>query len=95
MARVAGVAPGEPAAERDDYGKIILARRLHEAPARLNPDLPSEALDDAARRLIRSESVDLVALNRFMPRTIVDSVIVEYRSSDLLRRWDPIGLNAV
>ena len=31
------IAPGEPAAERDDYGEVVLAGRLREALQRLNP----------------------------------------------------------
>ena len=37
----AGIAPGEPAAERDDYGQGVLAQRLRDALARLNPALPA------------------------------------------------------
>ena len=29
------IAPGEPAAERDEYGQVVLARRLRDALARL------------------------------------------------------------
>ncbi len=39
----AAIAPGEPAAERDDYGQVALAQRLRDALARLNPNLPAEA----------------------------------------------------
>ena len=49
----AEIAPGEPAAERDDYGQVVLAQRLRDALARLNPALPAEALEDAFRKLTR------------------------------------------
>lgn len=45
------IAPGAAAAERDDYGQVVLAGRLRAALARLNPDLPPAALDDAFRKL--------------------------------------------
>ena len=54
----AEIAPGEPAAERDDYGEVVLAQRLRDALARLNPALPAEALDDAFRKLTRPEGAD-------------------------------------
>ena len=38
------IAPDMPAAERRDYGQMILERRLRDALARLNPELPAEAL---------------------------------------------------
>jgi len=43
------IAPDLPAAERADYGEVVLAQRLRDALARLNPELPVEALDDAEK----------------------------------------------
>ncbi|MGH9198055.1 MAG: hypothetical protein ACRD1T_20270, partial [Acidimicrobiia bacterium] len=40
--RHAEVAPSEPGAERSDYGQIVIEQRLHDALARLNPDIPAE-----------------------------------------------------
>jgi len=37
------MAPGEPAAERDGFGEIVLVGRLREAIRRLNPAIPEEA----------------------------------------------------
>lgn len=45
------IAPGEPAAERADYSAVVLERRLKDALAQLNPDLPAGALEDGYRRL--------------------------------------------
>jgi type I restriction enzyme R subunit len=78
----AAIAPGEPAAERDDYGQVVLAQRLRDALARLNPALPAEALDDAFRKLTRPEGAELVARNRALHRLLVDGVTVEYRTAD-------------
>ena len=49
------IAPDMPAAERADYGEGVLARRLRDALARLNPQLPAEAIEDAFRKLTRPE----------------------------------------
>ncbi len=48
------IAPGEVGAERTDYGKVVLERRLRDVLARLNPELPPEALDDAFRKITRA-----------------------------------------
>ena len=48
------IAPGELAAERSDFGQVVLAQRLRDALARLNSALPAEALDDASDPLPRS-----------------------------------------
>jgi type I restriction enzyme R subunit len=76
------IAPGEPGAERDDYGQVVLARRLRDALARLNPGLPTETLEDAFRRLTRPEGAELVARNRAAHRLLVDGVTVEYRTAE-------------
>jgi type I restriction enzyme R subunit len=73
------IAPGEPAAERGDYGQVVLEARLRDALARLNPALPPEALDDAFRKLTRPEGPTLEARNRALHRLLVDGIVVEYR----------------
>ena len=78
----AEIAPGEPAAERDDFGQVFLAQRLRDALARLNPALPVEALGDASRKLTRLEGADLIVRNRALHRLVVDGVTVEYRDGD-------------
>ena len=74
------IAPDAAGAERSDYGQVILARRLRDALARLNSDLPSEALEGAFRRLTRPEGATLEARNRAFHRMLVDGVTVEYRA---------------
>lgn len=78
----AEIAPGEPSAERDDYGQVVLSQRLRDALARLNPALPAEALEDAFRKLTRLEGADLIVRNRALHRLLVDGLTVEYRDAD-------------
>lgn len=78
----AEIAPGEPAAERDDYGQVVRAQRLRDALARLNPALPAEALEDAFHKLTRAEGADLIVRNRALHRRLVDGITVECRGSD-------------
>ena len=76
------IAPDTPGAERDGYEQVVLARRLRDALAQLNPDLPTDALDDAFRRLTRPAGPTLAARNRALHRMLVEGVPVEYRSGD-------------
>jgi len=78
----AEIARGEPAAERDDYGQVVLVQRLRDALARLNPTLPADALEDAFRKLTRPEGADLIVRNRALHRLLVDCVTVQYRDAD-------------
>ena len=74
------IAPDAPDAERGDYGQVVLERRLRDALAELNPDLPVDALDDALRRLTRPQGSTLEARNRAFHRMLVDGVTVEHRT---------------
>src|SRR2546426_3237460 len=78
------IAAGEPAAERSDpnYRDVVLERRLRQALVRLNPSLPSEALEDAFRKLTRTDAPSLVERNRAVHRMLVDGVTVEYGRAD-------------
>ena len=72
------IAPDTPAAERADYGAVVLSERLRSTLARLNPDLPTNALEDAYRRLTLPTGATLEARNRDFHRMVVAGVTVEY-----------------
>lgn len=76
------IAPEMQAAERTDYAQVVLEKRLRDALARLNQELPHEALDDAFRKLTQPEGPTLEAHNRAVHRLLVDGVTVEYRTAD-------------
>jgi type I restriction enzyme, R subunit len=76
------IAPGEPAAERDNYGQIILEGRLRQALQRLNPRVPTDALEDAFRKLTRPDSPSLVVNNHVLHKSLVEGVPVEYQRPD-------------
>ena len=71
-----------PRTERDDYGQVVLERRMCDAVDRLNRSLPTSALDDAYRKLTRPEGSMLEARNRAFHRMLVDGVTVEHRDSE-------------
>ena len=75
---------GESGAERSDplCRDVVLERRLRDALVRLNPDLPPEALDDAFRKITRTDAPSLLERNRAAHRRLVDGVTVEYRRPD-------------
>ena len=76
------VAPDTPNAERADYGEVVLHGRLRSALARLNPDLPDDALEDALRRLTRPAGATIEARNRDFHRMVVAGLTVEYPDAD-------------
>ncbi|GIW55779.1 MAG: DEAD/DEAH box helicase [Nitrospiraceae bacterium] len=63
--------------ERENYDEVVLARRLRDALARLNPELPAEALEDAFRKLTRPEGADPIQRNRALHRMLIEGIAVE------------------
>jgi type I restriction enzyme, R subunit len=76
------VAPGEAMAERDDYSQVCLSRRLRQALQLLNPVVPSDAIDEAFRKLTRPDSPSSVANNHVIHKYLVEGVPVEYQRAD-------------
>jgi type I restriction enzyme R subunit len=59
------LAPGEPAAERDSFGEVVLVGRLREAIRRLNPAIPEDA---SARALPADRRATLANSATVQPR---------------------------
>ncbi len=76
------LAPGEPAAERDSFGEVVLVGRLREAIRRLNVSIPEEAREDALRKVLRMGTPALTQTNRAFHRMLRDGVPVEYPRAD-------------
>ncbi len=76
------LAPGEPAAERDSFGAVVLAGRLREAIHRLNPAIPADVREEALRKVLRAATPSLTQTNRAFHRLLRDGVPVEYPRPD-------------
>ena len=84
------IAPDTLAAERADYGEVVLNGRLRSALARLNPNRPDDALDDALLRFTRPAGATLEARNRDFHRMGVAGLDVEYPDTDGRVRGDKV-----
>jgi type I restriction enzyme R subunit len=84
------IAPGELLAERDDYAQVVLKQRLRDTLARLNPNLPADALDEAFRKITRPELPSLVANNHAFHRMLIEGVTVSYRRADGSITHEPV-----
>ena len=76
------LAPGEPAAERESFGDVVLVGRLREAIQRLNPAIPEDAREDALRKVLRLATPSLTQTNRAFHKLLRDGVEVEYPRPD-------------
>ena len=75
----------DPGSRRESYQDVVLRSDVDNSLVRLNPTLPSPALDEAYRRLTRPEGATMAARNRSFHRMLVDGVNVEYRKNGRLR----------
>jgi type I restriction enzyme, R subunit len=76
------IAPGELWTERQSWDQVVLVTRLSDAIARLNPNVPALARDEALRRVLRLDAPTLIGRNRLLHRYVVDGVEVEYAAGD-------------
>ena len=76
------IAPGTPAAERDNYAQVVLEGRLRDALERLNPDLDDQALEHALRRITNPDGPTLEARNRAFHLDLINGVTVDKRFPD-------------
>ena len=76
------MAPGEPAAERDSFGDVILVGRLRAAIDKFNPQIPADAREEALRKVLRVGSPSLNQTNRAFHLLLREGVPVEYKRPD-------------
>jgi type I restriction enzyme R subunit len=74
--------PGESGSERTGYGEVVLRERLESAIARLNPNLPEMAREEALRKVLTIGTPSLVRTNRAFHKMLRDGVVVEYSRHD-------------
>ena len=67
-----------PDGERADIRQVLLVGRLREALSRLNPDIPTHALEEAVDVLSKPQSPSLIINNRQFHEMLLDGVPVEY-----------------
>lgn len=77
----ADIAPDGTAKERE-FDEVVLRARLEEAVRRINPNVPSEASEEAIKKVLRSESPSLIQNNYQFHKYLIEGVDVEYRNGD-------------
>jgi len=74
--------------ERESYADAILSQRLRDALDRLNPAIPTEARDDAFKKIIATEKPNLIEENRRLHRDLIEGIDVEFYAEDGTIRGD-------
>ncbi len=68
-------------AEERKYSEVVLVRRLRNALARINKNMPRDAIDEAVKKIIGQEQ-NQIANNQHFHKFITDGVPVEYTTKD-------------
>jgi len=72
------ISPDGLTCERKDYGQVVLTGRLQAALQNINPNVPPDAIEEAIRKITRTESPSLIENNRRFHRMLTDGVDVSY-----------------
>ncbi|NJD78880.1 MAG: hypothetical protein FIB08_17605 [Candidatus Methanoperedens sp.] len=76
------IAPDGTNPQKQSYSDVFLAERLIEAIDKINPNIPKEAREEAIKKVLRSESQQIVINNQSFHKMLVDGIDVEYRRKD-------------
>ena len=77
------IAPGEPAAERETFGDVVLKERFYRAFAKLNPGASPAVAEDAFYQVTHlADSPSLIEQNRAFHRMLVDKLTLERQRED-------------
>ena len=75
------ISPDGPHQERE-YSEVVLSVRLRERIRLINPNIPEEALDDVFRKVMKTESQDMISNNHQFHKLLVNGVSVQYKRPD-------------
>jgi len=67
---------------RDSYQQVILSKRLHSALSKLNPTLPSFAIDEAVHILEKPQHATLIQNNRAFHKMLLQGIAVDVKGDD-------------
>jgi len=68
--------------EERKYNEIILVNRLRTALEKINKDIPKEAIEEAIKKVIRTDSQNQTVNNQHFHKYITEGVPVQYKRKD-------------
>src|SRR3989338_11628566 len=73
------LAPGGAFMERGDYREVVLEGRLKRSLKRINPNIPDDALDQVAKKIIKYEHQDIELGNKEMYEMLIRGIVVDVK----------------
>ncbi len=75
------ISPGGPREERQ-YSDVVLVSRLKERLKIINPQIPGSGIEEAVKRILRTESQDMISNNNEFHKLLANGVTIQYRRED-------------
>jgi type I restriction enzyme, R subunit len=63
------------------HAEVLLSRRLKEAIDRINPSIPSDAREEAFKKVLRATSIDILVNNEAFHVMLTDGIDVKFRTA--------------
>ena len=76
------IAPDSADPQRDNYQEVLLPHRLKTALTKLNPTLPSSAINEAIHILQKPQHATLIQNNRAFHQMLLQGILVEVKGDD-------------
>ncbi|SFV58981.1 Type I restriction-modification system, restriction subunit R [hydrothermal vent metagenome] len=76
------ISPDSSYPERSNYQEVLLSNRLYTALVKLNPSLPSSAIDEAVHLLKKPQHTSLIQNNRAFHKLLLQGVAVDIKVDD-------------
>lgn len=76
------IAPDSSNSERQTYADVVLIDRLRSALATINDKIPPDAIEEAIRKVTRTDTPNLFENNRRFHKLLTDGVDVEYQAEN-------------
>jgi len=76
------ITPDSSTPERNNYQEVLLSSRLHTALTKLNPALPSSAIDEAVHLLQKPQYTTLIQNNRAFHKMLLQGIPVEVKGKE-------------
>ncbi len=79
------IAPDGEHPERKSYADVVLITRLRDAIDKLNPNVPYEGREEALKKVLRTDSPNLLINNETFHCHLTEGVDIEYRTDEGIR----------
>jgi len=76
----AEIAPNSEHPERERLDDVVLVKRLKENLEKINPEIPSNAIEDAAKQILRFRSKEIILNNEKFHKLLTEYFPVQYRT---------------